>query len=164
MPKGQTNFIVVDGYNGASGTVQLNIGLGDPVVIATPPQSEPAVAGGNVTFSVGASGSTPVSYLWQFNGTNIAGATNDILTITNVQAANFGVYTVVVSNLVSVSSAFATLSPVNPLRLGVPTFIGGAFQLQMTGAAGASYIIQTSTNLLTWTLSSPTSPPTDSSN
>jgi uncharacterized repeat protein (TIGR03803 family) len=151
IAKGQTNFIVVDGYNGASGTVQLNIYLGNSIVIATPPQSQSAALGSNVTFTVGASGSTPSTYLWQFNGTNIAGATNDSLTVTNVQTANFGVYTIVVSNQVSVSSASATLSLLNPLHLGAAAFIGGEFEFQLTGAAGASYAIQTSTNLLNWT-------------
>jgi uncharacterized repeat protein (TIGR03803 family) len=150
-PKGQTNFIVVDGYNGASGTVNLNINLGDPIVIATPPQSQSVPTGSNVTFTVTASGSIPLTYLWQFDGTNIAGATNSSLTVSNAQSANFGTYTVVISNLVSASGAFATLSPLNLLRFGASTFIGGEFQLQLAGVAGASYIIQTSTNLVTWT-------------
>ncbi len=57
-PKGQTNFIVVDGYNGASGTVHLNINLGTGVVINTPPQDQFVPIGGKATFTVGASGST----------------------------------------------------------------------------------------------------------
>jgi uncharacterized repeat protein (TIGR03803 family) len=110
VPQGQTNYIVVDGYLGATGIVHLNIGLGDPVIIATPPQSQFVLAGNNATFTVDATGSTPFSYSWQFNGANIAGATDATLTISNVQAANTGTYAVVVSNLVSVASGAATLS------------------------------------------------------
>ncbi len=109
-PKGQTNFIVVDGYGGTSGTVHLNINLGDTVVISTPPQNQYVIAGSNATFSVAADGSTPLSYVWQFNGTNIAGATNSSLTVPDVQAPNTGLYTVVVSNRVSLSNISATLS------------------------------------------------------
>jgi len=110
MPKGQTNFIVVDGYQGAAGVVHLNIDLGNPVAIVTPPQNQFALAGSNATFSVGAAGSTPFSYQWQFNGTNIAGATSESLIVSNVQTAKAGTYAVVVSNLVSVATNSATLS------------------------------------------------------
>ena len=40
----------------------------------------------------------PSTYQWRFNGTNLGGATNSSLSLTNVQAANAGIYDVVVSN------------------------------------------------------------------
>ena len=131
VPKGQTNFIVVDGYKGASGRAQLNINLGDSVVITAPPQSQFVVAGSNVMFSVAASGSTPFSYLWQFNGTNLASATASSLTVSDVQADNIGQYSVVVSNLVSAASSSATLS------LGTTPAIT-AQPLSQTVAAGST--------------------------
>ncbi len=51
-----------------------------------------------------------MNYFWQFNGTNIAGATNDTLTISDVQTANVGEYSVVASNLFGVASVSASLS------------------------------------------------------
>jgi hypothetical protein len=110
VPAGQTNYIVVEGEKGASGTVHLNIFLGNPVSISAPPQNQAAVVGSNVTLSVGATGATPLSYLWQFNGANIAGATDYALTIANFQPSNAGAYTVLVSNLVSQDSAQANVS------------------------------------------------------
>jgi uncharacterized repeat protein (TIGR03803 family) len=110
VPAGQTNYIVVDGYLGASGVVHLNIGFGNPVTITNPPQNQLAAAGGTATFTVGATGSTPFKYAWQFNGTNLSGATSETLTIANVQTAKAGTYTVVVSNLISAASNSATLS------------------------------------------------------
>jgi len=151
VPQGQTNFIVVDGYDGASGTVHLNINLGDAVVIATPPLDQFVIAGSNATFTVDANGSTPLSYRWQFNGTNIAGATNGSLTVSDVQTANAGLYTVVVSNLVSVTSASASLSIYLPLVLEGPSYKAAAFQVQLTGAVGSNFVLQASTDLLTWT-------------
>jgi GH25 family lysozyme M1 (1,4-beta-N-acetylmuramidase) len=54
--------------------------------------------GANATFSVTASGLAPLSYQWQFNGTNIPGATSTNYTVSNIQITNAGGYTVVVSN------------------------------------------------------------------
>jgi len=52
-----------------------------------------------------------LSYRWQFNGTNLAGATNVSLTITNVQATNTGNYSVVVTNVAgNVTSSNAVLA------------------------------------------------------
>jgi hypothetical protein len=106
----QTNFIVVDGYHGAKGAVQLNISLGNPITINSPPQNQAVLPGGNATLSVDASGSTPVSYSWQLNGNNIPGATNGSLTVTNVLSGETGTYTVIVSNPISQTNASATLS------------------------------------------------------
>ena len=66
--------------------------------------------GGNATFTVGATGSTPLYYHWQFNGTNIAGATTSALTVSGIQAAATGLYTVVINNGVSVNAASANLA------------------------------------------------------
>ncbi|HTA31006.1 MAG TPA: immunoglobulin domain-containing protein, partial [Candidatus Cybelea sp.] len=110
VPAGQTNYIVVEGENGASGTVHLHILLGDPVSITAPPKDQAAPAGSNVTLSVVASGATPLSYNWLYAGSIIAGATNSTLTISTLQASLVGPYTVMVSNLVSQDSAQATVS------------------------------------------------------
>jgi hypothetical protein len=110
VPAGQTNYIIVEGEKGASGTVHLNIYLGNPVSISAPPQNQAAAPGSNVTLSVAATGATPLSYMWQFNGTNIAGATNYALTVAGFQPCDAGLYTVHVSNLVSEDSAQASVS------------------------------------------------------
>ena len=47
--------------------------------IVTQPQGTTVYAGTNVTFTVAATGSTPMRFQWQFNGTNIPGATNTVL-------------------------------------------------------------------------------------
>jgi hypothetical protein len=110
LPANQTNYIMVDGENGASGTVHLYVGLGTPVAITSAPQNQFVAAGSNATFSVSATGSAPISYVWQRNGTNIPGATNSSLTLTNAQAAQQGLYTVVVSNVVWTTSSSAALT------------------------------------------------------
>jgi alpha-tubulin suppressor-like RCC1 family protein len=79
-------------------------------VITQQPQCRYYAAGEIVTFAVSAQGNG-LSYQWQFNGTNIDGATTNTLTLTNVTANQVGPYAVVVSNAFgSVRSADAWLS------------------------------------------------------
>ena len=79
--------------------------------ITTQPSNSTAAPGGSTTFSVVVTGTAPLSYQWRFNSTNISGATSASYTISNVQSANAGSYTVVVSNSAgSVTSSAATLT------------------------------------------------------
>jgi hypothetical protein len=43
------------------------------------------VLGSNATFNVTATGATNLYYQWQFNGANIAKATNSLYTVTNAR-------------------------------------------------------------------------------
>ena len=69
-----------------------------PVTIVTQPLTQIISAGSNVTFSVGASGTPPLSYQWYLSGTNLVGATNSSLTVSNITQTNLGIYTVDVMN------------------------------------------------------------------
>jgi pectate lyase len=76
-------------------------------VIAAGPQNQNVSPNNAITFTVIAGGSAPLSYQWYFNTNSpIAGATNFLFTLTNVQATNAGIYSVIVSN--SVGSAVST--------------------------------------------------------
>jgi hypothetical protein len=80
------------------------------VGIITQPTTQWVPLGSNATFRVTAYGPEPMTYQWQFNGTNITDATNTTLTLTNVQLADEGVYTVLISTTTdSVTSAPANL-------------------------------------------------------
>jgi endonuclease/exonuclease/phosphatase family metal-dependent hydrolase len=82
----------------------------NPPVIVTQPQSQTNAAGATITFSVGASGSGMLACQWQFNGTNIAGATANPFVLVNAQLTNNGNYSVIVTNLFgSVTSSNAVL-------------------------------------------------------
>jgi hypothetical protein len=95
----------------AVATLTVNV----PAGIATQPSSQTATQGLNATFSVVASGTEPLSYRWRFNGTALSGATNSVLTLSNVQTNQGGSYTVVVTNSWgSVTSAMATLTVLVP--------------------------------------------------
>jgi alpha-tubulin suppressor-like RCC1 family protein len=83
--------------------------------ITIQPVSQSAPAGANVTLAAMAVGQLPVTYQWQCNGTNVDGATNNLLTLTNVQYASGGYYTVTAANSLgtnpSSSAALLVLSP-----------------------------------------------------
>ena len=67
----------------------------DPAV-STQPVSRTNIAGDTADFYVRAAGTGPLSYQWQFNGTDLADATSSSLNVLNVQSANEGSYSVVV--------------------------------------------------------------------
>jgi alpha-tubulin suppressor-like RCC1 family protein len=69
-----------------------------PTYIATQPQSQVSFVGGTATLTVEAQATAPLSYQWQFNGTDLAGATNASLTLSNLSLAQDGIYSVVLSN------------------------------------------------------------------
>lgn len=83
--------------------------------ITSQPANQTNVAGTTATFSVSAGGGTPLSYQWQFNSANIAGASATRLTLNNVQSGNGGNYRVVVTNSTgSATSGVAVLSVLTP--------------------------------------------------
>lgn len=79
-------------------------------VINEQPAHHVGTMGGTATFNVHAEGMAPLVYQWKFNGTNLVGATRSELTLTNLQSAQQGSYSVEISNLAgSVQSSDAQL-------------------------------------------------------
>ena len=79
--------------------------------IATQPFSQTNLVGSTASFTVAATGTPPLVYQWSFNGTNINGATNSILTLTNIQLNQAGGYSVLITNAYgSTNSSTAALS------------------------------------------------------
>jgi hypothetical protein len=112
---GTNYWIAVDGYEGATGAIVLNLAVTFAPLIASQPQSQAAFIGGIAQFSVGATGASPLSYQWRFGGTNIAGATSSVLALNGVQGGQAGPYSVVVSNGYGAnisSNAWLSVSPV----------------------------------------------------
>jgi hypothetical protein len=81
-------------------------------------------SGANVTFSVTAAGSPPLSYQWRFNGNDIVGANGQTYTLNNIQGDQSGSYDVRVSNGAgATTSASATVliwinATIRPVLLG----------------------------------------------
>jgi hypothetical protein len=129
-------------YVGAISNV-LVYGLNTPAITAEP-QSVQVPPRSNVTFSVTATTTAPpLHYQWFENAATLLNQTNSTLTITNAQAANAGVYSVVVSD--TVGSAFS----VNAI-LGLAWItenINGTITVNFVGMPGVSNQLQAATNL-----------------
>ena len=98
-----------------------------------------------------------LAFQWQFDGSNLAGATDSALSFNAVQAANAGSYKVVVSNAFGgVTSPTATLSVTGvPVSFGAGSsgihISGGTLKLSLTNLTGqGSVVVQGSTDLLHW--------------
>jgi formylglycine-generating enzyme required for sulfatase activity len=68
-----------------------------PTIVAQP-QAVTVTAGQMAVFTVTAAGTAPLSYQWQKDGANVAGATAATYTVAKVQNSDSGTYRVVVSN------------------------------------------------------------------
>ena len=82
-------------------------------VITNQPLTKASLAGGSVTFTVGATGSN-LTYQWRKNGVSISGATTSALTFSNVQASDVADYSVIVAT--STDREYSTIA-----KLIVPT-------------------------------------------
>jgi hypothetical protein len=150
------NYTVVIG-NASGGSITSAVAVltvAVPPVITVQPQGQTNLAGSNVTFSVTATGGA-LSYQWKLNGSPIAGATSSTLSLTNIQPANSGTYTVMVTNLAGmVTSDPAILRVlVRPTITGV-NISGGTFSGTISTVAGLQYTVQSTTNLnptISWT-------------
>ena len=107
------------GINTASSSITVS---GQQPTITTDPRPQTANVGEDVTFTVQATGSPPLSYEWLFEATVINGATGPSLVLTNVTLAQEGTYTVRVSNSFGSASASALLDVTNPPSGTPPTF------------------------------------------
>jgi hypothetical protein len=104
--------------NGAVFRVISGIPPAGPLII-TQPTDQTVHVGQTASFSVAASSSTLLSYQWQSNGTNIAGATLNSYALGNVQPNDSGsLFSCLVSNAYSstpTSNALLTVLPGNGL-------------------------------------------------
>ena len=85
-------------------------GDGSPV-ITVQPVSRYSVSTGKAVFQVMAAGRPPLSYQWQRDGADIVGATNSMLVLANLQPADAGTYSVLVSNSLGFVSSVNTALP-----------------------------------------------------
>jgi uncharacterized repeat protein (TIGR03803 family) len=96
--------------------------------ITTPPLTQTTETGSSVFFSAEVTNSVPGAtyYQWYFGDTNaLGGATNALLELTNVQPAEVGAYTVVVTSLLgAVTSGPALLSVIPPVERTIVPAVG----------------------------------------
>ncbi len=94
-----------------------------PPFILTQPAGRTVNDGDNVTFTVAAGGTAPLTYAWARNGLALAGATNTSLALSNVAVSAGGNYAAVVSGLggaITSQVAVLVVLPVPPSLVSQP--------------------------------------------
>jgi hypothetical protein len=125
--------------------------------IVSQPTNLSVALGGSANFAVEATGAPALFYQWQFNNTNVATATNSVVSLANVQASNAGPYQVVLSNSYGAITSAAALLGVTGVPAsflsgpGALQFSNGQFLFSLTGLTGqGAVVIDGSTNLVQW--------------
>jgi hypothetical protein len=85
-----------------------------PSITAQPYYKSTASVGSAMSFTVGASGTEPLSYQWLVGGVPIAGATAETFTLPAVQEADAGTYSVVATNPAGSSTSLGAVLTVTP--------------------------------------------------
>jgi hypothetical protein len=141
---GLSNVIAIAG--GSDHALAVRTGPPTPV-ITLEPTDQYQVAGGNVTFTARGSALYGVTYQWQSNAVNIAGATNATLTLTSVQAGYQAPYRVVVSNasgsITSPDANFYLVTPPVITSQTPSTNLTAHYQSMATLSASAAALGQT---------------------
>ena len=129
-------------------TIFITGGVVAAPAITTQPVSLVLVSGATAAFTVVATGSP--TYQWRKDGVAIGGATSATLTLTNVQVANAGTYSVVVAaagTSVTSSNATLTVTPVSaapaitvqPMSQESAVGLSATFSVTATGTPAPSY-------------------------
>lgn len=149
-------FVITDAQPGDSGEYQVVVSnaagsvtsqvavvtVTQAPVIVNQPQSIAAQAGQDIVFSVDATGLAPLTYQWRISGFNIPGARSDQFSINNVQPADAGNYSVVVSDASGAQAvsqeAILTVSDVPFVQLSIAsaTLSGGGILIEWEGGQG----------------------------
>ncbi|HEV2211626.1 MAG TPA: LamG-like jellyroll fold domain-containing protein [Verrucomicrobiae bacterium] len=87
--------------------------IGPPSVTVNP-AARTVYTGQNVVLSALTTGNPPFAYRWEQNGTPLPAATNATLTLSNLQPAASGLYSVMVSNVNGTATANATINVLSP--------------------------------------------------
>ncbi len=124
-------------------TLTVNV----PATIVTQPTNQVAPAGTDVTFIVGTIGDGVLIYQWRRNSSPINGATDSMLVLTNVQLAQQGNYSVVVSNIYGKATSSSASLVVNapptittqPQDRTLPAGTNVSFNVSVSGSPTLRY-------------------------
>jgi endonuclease/exonuclease/phosphatase family metal-dependent hydrolase len=108
---GNYSVVVTNLYGSVTSSNAVLLLTNAPPAITAQPQNQSIYAGQTATFSVAATGTPPLNYQWRLSSTNLPEATANPFTLANVQSANAGNYSVVITNVSgSITSAAASLT------------------------------------------------------
>jgi hypothetical protein len=111
------------------------------------PEAHVVQLGDELQLAVIATGTAPLTYQWNRNGTPVPGATGSVLTLPSVTPAELGLYTVTVSNLCGVTTSVAAEVRVSQPVLLDAAFNGEQFSFTLQTKTGFTYVIEYKNNL-----------------
>ena len=124
-------------------------GLVARILAAVPPIARTASVGREVSFGMAVYGTKPDHYQWRKDGVPLAGQTNQVLLLSNVQWDDGGAYDVLfqaAEGLFALPAAMLTLTV--PLVSGPPTIVSQPYQLHtIEGRPGGLFVAATGGNL-----------------
>lgn len=145
---GRTYFLAVDRETSESGTVTVNLNLGEPPVILRHPRTQIVPAGGTATFSVEYSSVPAPEIQWHFNDEPIPGATQPTYTIDQVSPQHLGNYHATLENGVDFAVSGKAELLLNELVFGGPLSVQpGEVEIRMSVPVGKSVLIEQSSNI-----------------
>jgi hypothetical protein len=149
FPAGTYTDTYIGSPNGCLVMLALELSVINPPVITNQPVAQSVAAGSSASFSVGASGPAPMTYIWFDSGAAVPGATSAALNLSNVSVAKAGNYSVVISSSAgSVTSSVVPLTVLSPPQhLSASLSPGQGVQLQFTGTPGSPYVLLAATCL-----------------
>jgi hypothetical protein len=150
---GTTYSILIDGVNGATGLIYLHYSFGFPPTVIPSSAGAVVTEGGTLTLNGAVSGGTPPPlYTWYRNGGVVASTSTSSLVRNNLSANEGGVYSLVASNGLGISSnVVARVTVEIPLHLtfSATRDVSGQ-QFRVYGVASTGFYIQGTTNFRNW--------------
>ncbi|HSU55234.1 MAG TPA: immunoglobulin domain-containing protein [Candidatus Dormibacteraeota bacterium] len=147
--------VIIGNAYGSIGSTAASLTVNVPLSIDSQPKNQAVMITQPANLSVTASGTGPLAYAWQFNGSPLSNGTSSSLQFSHASLSNAGAYSVVVANSSgSQTSKVATLTVNLPdVRLTTTTAqpASGAFNFKVSVTSGLTYIVQASTDLQNWT-------------
>ncbi len=112
-------------------TAELRLAAVRPAIVQHP-ESQMALVGDTVSFSVAATGTPPLHYRWRFNNSFLPSIQpqTSTLTLTNVQLTNAGLYTVLVTNSASAVGVLSGRGTLQIMTDGDGDRMGDAWEVQ----------------------------------
>ena len=100
---GEYSVIVSNLYGSVTSSIAI-LAVNDPW-FSSQPASKTATVGQNISLTSTSLGTLPIRYQWRREDTEILGATNSFLTLTNLQNSQGVFYNVVASNIYGISTS-----------------------------------------------------------
>ncbi len=139
LQAGSYRAIVSSASGSVTSSVALLNVLTNPPVISLQVSNLTVALGSNAVFAPAiAPGPIPITFQWQFNGTNLPGSTNSSLTIENAQLTQQGTYNLVVMNPYGVTVSSDAVLTIADLGLSL-----NAANLFWTNADNAPWFAET---------------------